>query len=53
MYWCGQIMIFGGIILFHLRMRREKEFQVAGRRLSVSHSTNSELKLAEQLTTDN
>ncbi len=35
MFWCGQVMIIGGVLLFHLRMRREKKLSVVSRQLSV------------------
>jgi hypothetical protein len=30
MFWCGQIMLTGGVLLFHLRMRKEKKSLVTG-----------------------
>lgn len=35
MFWCGQVMLMGGVLLFHFRMRREKKLSVAGSQLSV------------------
>jgi hypothetical protein len=30
MFWCGQVMLMGGVLLFHLRMRKEKKSLVTG-----------------------
>lgn len=35
MFWCGQVMLMGGVLLFHLRMRREKKLSVVGSQFSV------------------
>lgn len=35
MFWCGQLMIMGGVLLFHLRMRREKKLSLVNSQLSV------------------
>ncbi len=35
MFWCGQVMLMGGFLLFHLRMRRVKKESVISRQLSV------------------
>ncbi|CAN5909956.1 hypothetical protein BH11BAC7_BH11BAC7_06040 [soil metagenome] len=35
MFWCGQIIITGGVLLFHLRMRREKKTSVVSRQLQA------------------
>lgn len=49
MFWCGQIMIIGGVLLFTMRMRREKELSVVSSQLSVKQHKS---KLNSMLTTD-
>lgn len=53
MFWCGQVMIAGGVVLFHMRMRREKQLPVVSRRVPVGYSAESQHVMARQLTTDN
>jgi hypothetical protein len=42
MYWCGQIMIAGGVLLFHLRMRRAKKVSM------VPGSSRDHLSVVEE-----
>jgi hypothetical protein len=53
MFWCGQLMITGGVLLFHLRMRKEKrQLPVSGRQLSVAKDETPLIITENQLTTD-
>jgi hypothetical protein len=45
MFWCGQIMITGGVLLFHLRMRREKKLPVVSKLSSISNKNEIEGKV--------
>ena len=45
-FWCGEIMIAGGVILFSLRMVREKELSVAGSH-GKHYQRDSKLQSAE------
>lgn len=49
MFWCGQIMIAGGVLLFHLRMKKEKAVTLKEKKLLVLDSqplSNSIEKIA-------
>jgi hypothetical protein len=50
MFWCGQAMIMGGVLLFHLRMRREKKRSLGTGHLSVA---KEELTAAKVILSEN
>ena len=45
MFWCGQVMLMGGVLLFHLRMRREKKVTLVISHLSVAKEEFAETKI--------
>ena len=45
MFWCGQIMITGGVILFHMRMRNESHIKIPTRKLAQENHQQAEIKI--------